>query len=85
VFSRRDLLLPGQTKISPAIIEEVTFVGAYERVRLRLERDGGETIMATRLKPEAFGVRLLAGDRVVVAITAFTVLEPQKNRDDTKK
>jgi ABC-type Fe3+/spermidine/putrescine transport system ATPase subunit len=85
VLSRRDLLLPGQTKISPAIIEEVTFVGAYERVRLRLERDGGETIMATRLKPEAFGVRLHAGDRVVVAITAFTVLEPQKNTDDTKK
>ena len=82
VLSRRDLLLPGQTRISPAVIEEVNFVGAYERIRLRLERDGGESIMATRLKPDPSGTRLHAGDRVVVAITSFTVLEPQKPKDD---
>jgi ABC-type Fe3+/spermidine/putrescine transport system ATPase subunit len=85
VLSRRDLLLPGQTKISPAVIEEIIFVGAYERVRLRLERDGGESIMATRLKPEASGTRLHAGDRVVVAISSFTVLEPQKDTNAAQK
>src|ERR1051325_331642 len=78
VLSRRDLLLPGQTKIAPAVIEEIIFVGAYERIRLRLERDGDESIIATRLKPETSGVRLHAGDRVTLAITSFTVLEPQR-------
>src|SRR6185369_10758269 len=85
VLSRRDLLLPGQTKISPAVIEEIIFVGAYERIRLRLERDGGESIMATRLKPDSSGTRLHVGDRVVLAISAFTVLEPHKDTNDSKK
>ena len=85
VLSRRDLLLPGQTKISPAILEEIIFVGAYERIRLRLERDGGESIMATRLKPDSSGTRLHVGDRVVVAITSYTVLEPQMNTNATDK
>ena len=84
VLSRRDLLLPGQTRISPAVIEEIIFAGAYERIRLRLERDGGESIMATRLKPEPTASRLHVGDRVVVAITSFTVLHPQTNTDDAK-
>jgi len=83
VLSRRDLFLPGQTRIAPAVIEEIIFVGAYERIRLRLERDGEQTIMATRLKPEVSGTRLHVGDRVVVAITSFTVLESQINTDDT--
>ena len=83
VLSRRDLLLPGQTKIAPAVIEEIIFVGAYERIRLRLERDGEQSIMATRLKPDSSGTRLHVGDRVTVAITSFTVLEPQVNTNDT--
>jgi ABC-type Fe3+/spermidine/putrescine transport system ATPase subunit len=85
VLSRRDLLLPGQTKISPAVVEEIIFVGAYERIRLRLERNGGESIMATRLKPDSSGTRLHVGDRVVLAISAFTVLEPHKDTNDSKK
>jgi len=84
VLSRRDLFLPGQTRIAPAVIEEIIFVGAYERIRLRLERDGEQPIMATRLKPEVTGTRLHVGDRVVVAITSFTVLEPQMNTDEHK-
>jgi ABC-type Fe3+/spermidine/putrescine transport system ATPase subunit len=84
VLSRRDLFLPGQHRIAPAVIEEIIFVGAYERIRLRFERDGAQTIMATRLKPETSGTRLHVGDRVVVAISSFTVLEPQKNTDDKK-
>ena len=79
VLSRRDLLLPGQSRVAPAVIEEVIFVGAYERIRLRLERNGGESIIATRLKPETSGTRLHVGDRVTVAISSFTVLQPQMN------
>lgn len=84
VLSRRDLLLPGQQRIAWAVIEEIIFVGAYERIRLRLERDGAQSIMATRLKPETSGTRLHVGDRVVVAISSFTVLEPQLNTNDKK-
>ena len=82
VLSRRDLLLPGQSRVAPAVIEEVIFVGAYERIRLRLERNGGESIIATRLKPETSGTRLHVGDRVTGAISSFTVLQPQMNPNE---
>jgi ABC-type Fe3+/spermidine/putrescine transport system ATPase subunit len=96
LLSRSDLLRPGQMRISTASIEEITFIGAYERIRLRLERGGDEcrrddtpyflttetpertkAIIATRPKPEASATRLQVGERVIVAITSFTVLEPQ--------
>jgi ABC-type Fe3+/spermidine/putrescine transport system ATPase subunit len=102
--SRGELLRPHVLKISTAAVEEIAFVGAYERVRLRLERGGDEcrreespyylttetpesqtkAIIATRPKPEATATRLQIGERVTVAITSFTVLEPQKNANDTK-
>lgn len=98
VLSRSELPRPGLTKISRALIEELTFVGAFERIRLRLDLGGEEcrrdespyflttetperqttkAIIATRPKPEASATRLQVGDRVVVAITSFTVLEPR--------
>lgn len=101
-LNRGDFVRPGHHRISAAIIEEVNFVGAYERLRLRLERpNGGEcntddtpfylttqtperetakSIIATRPKPEASATRLQVGERVVVGLTAFTVL-PHKRRE----
>ena len=93
-----DLPRPGLTKIASARIEEIIFVGAYERIRLRLDLGGDECrrddspyylttetperqttkpIIATRPKPEASATRLQVGERVVVGITSFTVLESQ--------
>lgn len=103
-ISRGELLRPQVTKIATAVVEEIAFVGAFERVRLRLDRVGDEcrndespfylttetpesqtkAIIATRPKPEASATRLRIGERVVVAITSFTVLEPQKTQNDTK-
>jgi ABC-type Fe3+/spermidine/putrescine transport system ATPase subunit len=98
VLSRTELLRAELTKISSALVEEIIFVGAYERVRLRLDLGGDEcrrddspyflttetperqttkAIIATRPKPEAAASRLQVGDRVTVAITSFTVLEPK--------
>lgn len=98
VLSRNDPERPSVTKISSARIEELIFVGAYERIRLRLDLGGEECrrdespyflttetperqttkpIIATRPKPEASATRLRVGEKVVVAITSFTVLEPQ--------
>ncbi len=98
-LSRSDFLRPGLVKISSGIIEEIAFVGAYERVRLQLERAGADecktdqtpyylttetpdrqvpkSIIATRPKPEASATRFHIGERVVVALTSFTVLPPQ--------
>jgi len=104
-LSRNDFLKPGQIKVSSGVVEEVSFVGAYERVRLRLEPNGGDTcsnsetpyylttqtpeaqkqksIIATRLKPEASTVKLEIGDRVVVAITSYTILPSPENKSSS--
>jgi len=94
-LSRTDFLKTDQLKLAPAHVEEVSFVGAYERLRLRLEPPGGadcaegetpyylttetpenrpHSIIATRSKPEASSAQLHIGDRVIVAITSYTVL-----------
>lgn len=102
-LSRGDFLRQGHHRVSSARIEEITFVGAFERLRLRLEVTNAEecstddtpyflttqtpesqstkSIIATRPKPEATATRLQAGERVVVALTSFTVLPPNKRRD----
>jgi len=99
-LTRGEFLRSGHAKISTASIEEITFVGAYERLRLRLdraeecksdetpfylttetpERQTTKAIIATRPKPEASATRLQVGERVVVALTSFTVLP----REDAK-
>ncbi len=97
-LNRGDFLRPGNHRLSSALIDEIAFVGAYERLRLRLEVGGEEcktddtpfylttetpdrkptkSIIATRPKPEASTMRLQVGDRVVVALTSFTVLPPK--------
>jgi ABC-type Fe3+/spermidine/putrescine transport system ATPase subunit len=96
VSLNRGELARGQSRLGKAIIEEVAFVGAYERVRLQMEVGGADecktdetpyylttqpperqstkSIIATRPKPEASATRLHVGERVVVALTSFTVL-----------
>ena len=99
VLSKSDLIRSGAAKIAAARIEEISFVGAYERVRLRLDRGTDEcrtdetpyylttetpesqstkAIIATRPKPEASALKLQIGDRVMVAITSFTILPAPK-------
>ena len=102
-LSRNDFLKPGQVKVSNGVVEEISFVGAYERVRLRLEPNGGDScsnsdtpyylttqtpeaptqksIIATRPKPEASTVKLSVGDRVVVAITSYTILPAREQKE----
>jgi len=41
-LSKTDFVKPGHHRISTGLIEEVSFVGAYERVRLQLEKGGAE-------------------------------------------
>ncbi|HEV8429471.1 MAG TPA: ABC transporter ATP-binding protein [Pyrinomonadaceae bacterium] len=101
-LSRGDFLRSGLARLGTALIEEIAFVGAYERLRLRMEVGGAEecktdetpyflttqtperqsakSIIATRPKPEASATRLHVGERVVVALTSFTVLPVQAPR-----
>ena len=101
-LNRGDFLRPGHHRLSSALVEEITFVGAYERLRLRLEageecktddtsfllttetpdRKPTKSIIATRPKPEASTTRLRVGERVIVALTSFTVL-PTKSTKGT--
>jgi ABC-type Fe3+/spermidine/putrescine transport system ATPase subunit len=90
---------PDHARLASAVIEEIAFVGAYERLRLRIEtgpeecktdetrfllttetpdRKPSKSIIATRPKPEASATRLQIGERVVVALTSFTVLPPSQ-------
>ena len=100
--NRSDFMRSGHLRLAAAIVEEITFVGAYERVRLRLdlagagefktedspyylttetpERPSTKVIIASRPKPEAAASRLHVGERVVVALNAFTVLPLQSPR-----
>ena len=101
-LSKTDFVRPGIHRIGTALVEEISFVGAYERVRLQLEKGGGDdcalddtsfflttetperrqtkSIIGTRPKPEASTVNLRVGERVVVAITSFTVLPLNGNK-----
>jgi ABC-type Fe3+/spermidine/putrescine transport system ATPase subunit len=98
VLSKSEFVRAGAAKISVGRIEEISFVGAYERLRLLLdrgeecradetpyylttetpERQSTKSIIATRPKPDAAATKLQIGDRVVVAITSFTVLPASK-------
>jgi ABC-type Fe3+/spermidine/putrescine transport system ATPase subunit len=92
---RTDFIKPGNFRLAPARVEELNFLGSYERLRLRLEAPGSEdgangetayylttetperrprSILATRPRPEASSAQLRIGDRVIVAVTSFTVL-----------
>src|SRR5215204_1023036 len=94
-LNRGDFLRPGVHRLGNARIEEIAFVGAYERLRLRLDQGAdscntdetpyflttetpesstSKAIIATRPKPEASATRLQVGEKVVVALTSFTVL-----------
>ncbi|HEY0366362.1 MAG TPA: hypothetical protein VGC73_07815, partial [Pyrinomonadaceae bacterium] len=42
VLNRGDFMRPGYTRIASAVIEEIAFVGAYERLRLQMEAGAEE-------------------------------------------
>jgi ABC-type Fe3+/spermidine/putrescine transport system ATPase subunit len=41
-LTKTDFVRPGHHKIGTALVEEVSFVGAYERLRMRLQKAGSE-------------------------------------------
>jgi putative spermidine/putrescine transport system ATP-binding protein len=56
------------------VVEEANFVGAYERLSVRLEYRTRQPIIVTRPKPETIAFPLKTGDRVEVNLTDFRVI-----------
>lgn len=57
-----------------AIVEETSFVGAYERLSVRLEYTNRQPVIVTRPKPEATAFPLRIGQKVEVSLTAWRVI-----------
>jgi len=60
--------------LSDAVIEEVSFVGAFERLQIRLETDERQQLIVTRPKTETSMNPLKEGDRVSTGVVRFRIL-----------
>lgn len=80
VFLRRpENLTQNYQKLTDGVIEEVSFVGAFERILVRVDLPGKDTIFATRPKTETTVFPVRIGQNVPVGLVRFRILaEPQK-------
>ena len=80
VFLRRpENLIQNYQKLSEGVIEEVTFVGAFERVNVRLETAEHKPIIVTRPKTETAAFPLEPGRHVTVGVVRFRILSDSPN------
>ena len=80
VFLRRpENLTQNYQKLTDGTIEEVSFVGAFERVTVRVGLPGRESIIVNRPKTETAAFPLSPGQKVPVGLVRFRILgEPKK-------
>ena len=80
VFLRRpENLTQKYQKLTEGTVEEVSFVGAFERVAVRVGLPGRESIIVNRPKTETAAFPLTPGQTVPVGLVRFRILgEPQK-------
>ena len=75
VFLRKpDNLKQSYQNLAEAVVEEVSFVGAFERLQIRLETDERQHLIVTRPKTETSMNPLVEGDRVSTGIVRFRIL-----------
>lgn len=75
VFLRRpENLTQNYQKLAEGTIDEVNFVGAFERVAVRLDLAGGQTIMVMRPKTETAAFPLKTGQQVTAGLVRFRIL-----------
>lgn len=81
VFLRRpENLTQKYQKLTEGTIEEVSFVGAFERLTVRVDLPGRESIIVNRPKTETSGFPLRRGQAVPVGLVRFRVIaEPRNN------
>ena len=80
VFLRRpENLIQKYQKLTDGTVEEVSFVGAYERVTVRVNLPGRDSIIVNRPKTETAAFPLGPGMPVPVGLVRFRILDqPQK-------
>lgn len=75
VFLRRpENLTQNYQKLAEGTVHEVSFVGAFERVAVRLDLAGDQTIMVLRPKTETAAFPLQAGQEVTAGLVRFRIL-----------
>jgi sulfate transport system ATP-binding protein len=75
VFLRKpENLTQNYQELAAATIEEVNFVGAFERVVVRLDVSARQPIIVTRPKTETLAFPLEIGQKVTVGLVRFRVL-----------
>ncbi|PYT01052.1 MAG: hypothetical protein DMF63_05150 [Acidobacteria bacterium] len=75
IFLRRpENLMQNYQQLTEGVVEETSFVGAFERVGVRLPTHDGQRLIATRPKTETAAFQLYAGQRVTVGVVRFRIL-----------
>ena len=79
VFLRRpENLMQNYQKLTEGVVEEMSFVGAFERVGVRLASHGSQPIIVTRPKTETAAFHLHRGQSVTIGVVRFRIL-PDKS------
>lgn len=75
VFLRKpENLTQNYQRLSEGIIEEINFVGAFERVIVRLQLPNEQPVIVTRPKTETLAFPLQPGQKVTVGLVRFRVI-----------
>lgn len=75
VFLRRpENLMQNYQKLTEGIVEEMSFVGAFERVGVRLASHDQQPIVVTRPKTETAAFHLTRGQKVTIGVVRFRIL-----------
>jgi ABC-type Fe3+/spermidine/putrescine transport system ATPase subunit len=75
VFLRRpENLMQNYQRLTDGVVDEMSFVGAFERVGVRLATHGGQAIVVTRPKTETAAFHLEPGQKVTIGVVRFRVL-----------
>ncbi len=80
VFLRRpENLTQNYQRLTDGVVEEVSFVGAFERVSVRVNLPGRDSIIVNRPKTETAAFPLSPGQKVPIGLVRFRILgEPKK-------
>ena len=75
VFLRKpENLMQHYQRLTEGVVEEISFVGAFERVGVRMNFAGGQPITVTRPKTETSAFPLRPGQNVTIGVVRFRVL-----------
>ncbi|HKP67777.1 MAG TPA: ABC transporter ATP-binding protein [Pyrinomonadaceae bacterium] len=79
VFLRRpENLMQNYQRLTEGVVEEVSFVGAFERIGVRL-LPSQQSIIATRPKTETAAFQLRSGSEVTVGVVRYRLLAERTN------